>query len=76
MTGYGAGSDQRATLAAGCDKHLTKPVAVEDVQRVLDGLSTSVSAWQNLAPSSPRPETSNASARTGVSVVGRLYRLA
>ncbi|MBA3397978.1 MAG: response regulator [Deltaproteobacteria bacterium] len=35
MSGYGQAEDRERALAAGCDLHLTKPVGVADLRRVL-----------------------------------------
>ncbi len=35
MSGYGQAEDRERALAAGCDLHLTKPVSVADLRRVL-----------------------------------------
>ena len=40
VTGYGREEDQREALAAGFDLHLTKPVDVEALKRVLEGISS------------------------------------
>lgn len=37
LTGYGRPQDRKATAAAGFDLHLTKPVAIADVLRFVDG---------------------------------------
>ncbi len=41
VTGYGREEDQRAAIAAGFDLHLTKPVDVEMLRRVLEEISAS-----------------------------------
>jgi CheY-like chemotaxis protein len=38
VTGYGRGSDQERAMQAGFDAHLVKPVSVETVLRVIDGV--------------------------------------
>jgi CheY-like chemotaxis protein len=35
MTGYGQKADRQSTLAAGFHAHLTKPVDVEQLKRIL-----------------------------------------
>jgi CheY-like chemotaxis protein len=40
MTGYGQKADRQATLAAGFDAHLTKPVELEQLCEVLDAAAT------------------------------------
>ena len=37
VTGYGQANDRAETKAAGFDHHLTKPVAIEELARVIDG---------------------------------------
>ena len=37
LTGYGRRGDRRTTLETGFDAHLTKPVGLEQLQRVLSG---------------------------------------
>jgi PAS domain S-box-containing protein len=38
-TGYGRDEDRRRCLAAGFDEHLTKPIAIGDVERLLSALA-------------------------------------
>ncbi len=38
VTGYGQDADRRRALQVGFDRHLVKPVRVEELQHVLDGL--------------------------------------
>lgn len=38
VTGYSADSDERRALEAGCNLHLTKPVTIEDLRRVIPAL--------------------------------------
>jgi CheY-like chemotaxis protein len=38
VTGWGQGEDRRRALEAGCDHHLTKPVAPETVESLLQSL--------------------------------------
>jgi len=38
VTGYSADSDERRALDAGCNLHLTKPVTIEDLRRVIPAL--------------------------------------
>ena len=35
MTGFGTDDVRRRSLASGCDRHLTKPVAVETLRDLL-----------------------------------------
>jgi len=39
LTGYGRDDDQRRAVAAGFDRHLVKPVTVEALQEILDGVA-------------------------------------
>jgi CheY-like chemotaxis protein len=39
LTGYGSPEDRRRTAEAGFDAHLVKPVSVDQVRTVIDGVS-------------------------------------
>lgn len=39
LTGWGQESDRQRSREAGCDHHLVKPVALSDLQALLDGAS-------------------------------------
>jgi signal transduction histidine kinase/ActR/RegA family two-component response regulator len=53
VTGYGQGEDKRRSEEAGFDAHLTKPISLEQLQRVIEGLQT-----PETAPLDEPPETS------------------
>ena len=40
LTGYGRDDDQRRALAAGFDRHLVKPVAIDALEAILDDVAT------------------------------------
>lgn len=49
VTGYGQQADRRATREAGFDHHLTKPLKLDDLTRLLDKMSAGVTANGQLA---------------------------
>jgi CheY-like chemotaxis protein/anti-sigma regulatory factor (Ser/Thr protein kinase) len=55
LTGYGQPHDQKRSREAGFNLHLTKPVEVEDLKEVFDGLCGEVSINGSL--SEPAPDT-------------------
>jgi CheY-like chemotaxis protein len=48
ITGWGQPEDKRRAMAAGFDRHLTKPVDIEDVRAVLASIQSAV--WPQSAP--------------------------
>jgi CheY-like chemotaxis protein len=39
VSGYGQDADRRASLEAGCNAHLTKPVDLKRLKELLDGVA-------------------------------------
>lgn len=57
ITGYGQETDRQLSVEAGFDHHFTKPVDLEQLQRILDQEAADLSATGNAAPTftAPRP---------------------
>ena len=58
LTGWGQEQDKQAAKAAGFDEHMTKPVNLDDVERILDDLLSE-------APAEPGTGNVADSARNG-----------